>query len=415
MADKVQGVRTNFQKDQSNARKKRKEQIDRLDDLTQFNTIEDWDKEVSKLSPQDQKAINKKRYQVEAMIGTRNNVAKASAAVQPSLNTTRDVSVASTDKAVQAVNKAEKERNEAKMQPVSKDPVEKAEQKAKIAESESKVQKATKAATDDIVANPNTDENFKDPNEEEEVKAFAGAPKEVQQEAKEIIPENFEDADDEGKKQIAEKFMEDNGLLKDGKVQKYKMSGSHKLAIVATIATALLSVISGGTLPIIPFTAFTKGTEEENQKAYDLALENIEKTYGDLYDTEQKAKEDPNTAKKAGEYEFASSGNEAQLRQSLKNQMEVLKQSQANSKEMAQLLYEQNTHQLPESLKIIKEEYPELYKDKEFLKNLATLRASEQGITPNQLAGKTIQQYEEIISAPVKDVAEVVGKVVGGK
>lgn len=352
MADNVQGVKTNFQKDQANARKKRKEQIDRLNDLTQFETIEDWDAEVSKLSPQDQKAFNKKRHQCAAAIGARNNIAKASAAVQPSLNTTRDVSVASKDKAVQAVNKAEKERNEAKMQPVSKDPVEKAEQKAKIAEAETKVQKATKAATDDIVANPNTDENFKDPNE---VKAFTGAPKDVQQEAKEIIPEDFEEADEEGKKQIAEKFMEDNGLLKDGKIQKYKMSGSHKLAIVATIATALLSVVSGGTLPVVPFTAFTKGTEEENQKAYDLALENIEKTYGDLYDTEEKAKENPKTALKAGDYEYYSSGTAKKDMQSLQNTIAAMKESNANAKDYAEFMASLTAQQLPLAINAAKD------------------------------------------------------------
>ena len=227
-------------------------------------TKEEKDAKVAELQAKD------KEEKEAPLKATQKNVAKASAATDAPLASKKDVSMASEDKAVQPVIKAEKKVNEAKMKDARKP-----ENQIAVREAENTMTKADQATdtavtesmepeqfTSQVLSNPeimNTDEG-----------KVAQAAIETKDAAK-----LSEIADQEtGGSALPGYYNEAGYWVPYEKAEVAKRTSMSKgMAIALTVISVALSAISGGMVPPINFVKL------DDQKAYYDAVDKVNQDY----------------------------------------------------------------------------------------------------------------------------------------
>lgn len=226
---------------------------------------------MAKISPKDYntyeeylEAGGQDNPTVKAMFGAKKNVAKASAATDAQLNSKKDVSMTSEDKAVKPVIEAEKKVNEAKMKdarnPESQIAVNNAENK--MIEADKAVDKnVTENLEQEVLSNPevmNTDEgkvaqaaiDTGDATKLSEITSPEGEP---------VLPGYYNEAGNwvpYEKAEVADRTSMSKGM-----------------AIALTVISVALSAISGGMVPPINFVKL------DDQKAYYDAVDKVNQDY----------------------------------------------------------------------------------------------------------------------------------------
>lgn len=299
---------------------------------TDKKALKDWQK-----ANKGKKAVTRTQY------NTSQNLKKTSAATQAPLNSSRNVSVASDDKAVQAINEKAKAVDEAKMKPVTP------ESKVEVVQAEKNLQDVNNAVQEDLVNNPNTDEHFVDPTAQPTQPSSPETTKEII--TNEIgVDENT--SPEEAKQRLLDKLLSEGFVQTnpDGSisVSPYKQSTKSKLATLGTALSIVASVASGGVIPAVDVSKLTGVAEDEKsaRQVYDNFMKQVTDTYGDIFRTETTADEDAELATKAGEYGYRSSGQFARDQQQLVNTLRTMKESNATAKDYAEFMANLSSKQL---------------------------------------------------------------------
>ena len=232
---------------------------------------------MAKISPKDYntyeeylEAGGKDNPTVKAMFGAKKNIEKASAATDAPLNSKKDVSMASEDKAVKPVIEAEKKVNEAKMKDARKP-----ENQVSVNNAENEMIEADKAVDKNVTENlepePLTEQILSNPeimNTDEGKVAQAAIETKNPTKLSEIADQET------GNSALPGYYNEAGYWVPYEKAEvAQRTSMSKGMAIALTVISVALSAISGGMVPPINFVKL------DDQKAYYDAVDKVNQDY----------------------------------------------------------------------------------------------------------------------------------------
>lgn len=186
----------------------------------------------------------------------------------------------------------------------------------------------------------------------------------------EEVTKALETKDPNSAKEATLNYLMKKGLVKindDGSIDfgRLKQTPSSIFSRIGTVISALLAVMTGGAIPPVNFYKLS-GMEDEDKKRQELyqnLMDNLAETAGQVGSIKEKAAQSPETAEKAGAYDYKASGAYAKDMQSLRNTIETMRESNANAKDYAQAMIEMNARS-PQALRdyltesgLTKEEY----------------------------------------------------------
>jgi len=203
---------------------------------------------------------------------------------------------------------------------------------------------------------------------------------------------------DAGLAQMAERT--NDGLYKPMSKWDYA-DNAEKIGYVASAISLVLFALSGGTIAPINFS---KLTDLDNKyqaycKQIDQANTLISGAQGQNKAEEVRAGQDVQTAEKAATIDNTAQAQLMRLASNLDT---------ASKKELMDAAYSQDVHKMSDTLDAL------LAKgfDREQITQIASLFASQMGITPSQLAAQTAGRWTQVFTEPVKTLGEGVGNAV---
>ena len=216
---------------------------------------------------------------------------------------------------------------------------------------------------------------------------------------------------------------------KDGKVSFPKLD-TGKMGAISSALTALsvaAAIATGGAVPPMNFKKLLVNEKKEDAyiNAYQGLMNQISDAAGKDITKSREAEIDESTRKEMGkageqiegtEYKDELSTNSALrlAKEQTDNAIRAAKANHMNQKDLASHIFNQDVRRGAEQLKVIKNDYPELYNDKEFLRNYATLVGSQNGITPNRMKAMTAQEWANVVKTGTDTAADIVDAFIPG-
>lgn len=216
---------------------------------------------------------------------------------------------------------------------------------------------------------------------------------------------------------------------KDGKVSFPKLD-TGKMGAISSALTALsvaAAIATGGAVPPMNFKKLLVNEKKEDAyiNAYQGLMNQISDAAGKDITKSREAEIDESTRKEMGkageqiagtEYKDELGTNSALklAKEQTDNAIRAAKAQHLNQKDLANMIYNQDIRRSAEQLKVMKNDYPELYNDKEFLKSYATLVGAQNGLTPSRMKAMTAAEWNNIIKGDVDTAAKIVDSFIPG-
>ena len=216
---------------------------------------------------------------------------------------------------------------------------------------------------------------------------------------------------------------------KDGKVSFPKLD-TGKMSAISSALTALsvaAAIATGGAVPPMNFKKLLVNEKKEDAyiNAYQGLMNQISDAAGKDITKSREAEIDESTRKEMGkageqvagtEYKDELSTNSALklAKEQTDNAIRAAKAQHMNNRDMAELIFNQDVRRAGEQLKVLKNDYPDIYNDKEFLREFATVQAAQNGITPNRLKAMTAQEYANVTKTGIDAATDIVDAFIPG-
>lgn len=216
---------------------------------------------------------------------------------------------------------------------------------------------------------------------------------------------------------------------KDGKVSFPKLD-TGKMGAISSALTALsvaAAIATGGAVPPMNFKKLLVNEKKEDAyiDAYRNLMDKVSSAAGEDITKGRQAEIGEDTREEMGkageqiagtEYKDELSTNSALklAKEQTDNAIRAAKAQHMNNKDMAELIFSQDVRKAGEQLKVLKNEYPDIYNDKEFLKQYATMIGAQNGITPNRMSAMTAQEWANVTKTGADTAADIVDAFIPG-
>lgn len=210
----------------------------------------------------------------------------------------------------------------------------------------------------------------------------------------------------------------ENGKISFPKLDTGKMGAISSALTALSVAAA---VMSGGAIPPMNFKKLLVNEKKEEAyiRAYDTLMTRISEAAGTDLTKSREAEIEEGTRQEMGKAGEQIAGTEYKDELSTNSALKLAKEqtdqairaakvSHMNQKDLASHIFNQDVRRGAEQLKVIKNEYPELYNDKEFLKEYATLVGAQNGLTPNRMRAMTAQDWANVAKTGVNIGTDIV-------
>lgn len=216
---------------------------------------------------------------------------------------------------------------------------------------------------------------------------------------------------------------------KDGKVSFPKLD-TGKMGAISSALTALsvaAAIATGGAVPPMNFKKLLVNEKKEDAyiNAYQGLMNQISDAAGKDITKSREAEIDEDTRKEMGkageqiagtEYKDELGTNSALklAKEQTDNAIRAAQAQHMNNRDMAELIFNQDVRRAGEQLKVLKNDYPDIYNDKEFLREFATMQAAQNGITPNRMKAMTAQEWANVVKTGTDTAADIVDAFIPG-
>lgn len=216
----------------------------------------------------------------------------------------------------------------------------------------------------------------------------------------------------------------DNGKVSFPKLDTGKMGAISSALTALSVAAA---VMTGGAIPPMNFKKLLVNEKKEDAyiKAYDTLMTRISDAAGTDLTKSRETEIDEGARKEMGkageqiagtEYKDELGTNSALklVKEQTDQAIRAAKASHMNNRDMAELIFNQDVRRAGEQLKVLKNEYPDIYNDKEFLKAYATMMGAQNGLTPTRMKAMTAQEWANVAKTGVDAAADIVNAFIPG-